>query len=72
MADINFKKITLRLLRKKNLKEYEARNGAEEAAKGLILAAAEGNASANIQLLKIIGQNPDKPMNNDEDNPFTN
>ncbi len=68
---IVFRDIILRLLRKKNLKDYIPKNGAEEAAKGLIMSSAEGNASANIQLLKIIGQNPDKPQNSNEDNPFT-
>lgn len=68
---IVFRDIILRLLRKRNLKDYVPKNGAEEAAKGLIMSSAEGNASANIQLLKIIGQNPDKPQNSNEDNPFT-
>lgn len=70
MAEINFKAIVIKLLKKRNLKDYVPRNGAEEAAKGLIMSSAEGNASANIQLLKIIGQNPDKPQMTDADNPF--
>lgn len=66
-----YKSVLEKLLRCKDIKNYEPRNGYEEIARGIIIAAADGNAKANEMILKAIGQNPDKPTVVSEDDPFT-